>query len=362
MWFLAFALALPMGEVKSEIKDDERVVFYPTYAHQLDDGRAWNLSIRGQIFEPEEGSLKREATLGLLRRLLRLSREETETRIFKQRARAFLVDNEGGKTVAISLGDRVYEVGTSGANGHFGATLKLPAAEVDRLRLADPHHPDWLTFEAVTRPDDRRTFTGQVRLIGPKGLSVISDVDDTIKISMVTDRRALVRNTFLREFEPVEGMSALYRKWADAGAAFHYLSGSPWQLYGPLSEFLHQERFPPGSFHLKLFRLKDSSALNMLRSQRGYKSAGIERILTDFPQRRFFLVGDSSEEDPEIYGDAARKHGEQVLRIFIRRVDGSDASPARFHTAFEGLSPDRWRVFRRPQDLADALPVTQPPN
>jgi len=351
-----------MGEVKSEIKGDERVVFYPTYARQLDDGRAWNLSIRGLIFEPEEGSLKREAALGLLRRLLRLSREQTETRIFNERARAFLVDNEGGKTIAAALGGRVYEVGTSGANGHFGAALRLPAAEVDRLRLADPDHADWLTFEAVTRPDDRRAFSGQVHLIGPKGLSVISDVDDTIKISMVTDRRALVRNTFLREFDSVDGMSALYRKWAGDGAAFHYLSGSPWQLFEPLCEFLHEEAFPPGSFHLKLFRLKDSSALNMLRSQRGYKSAVIERILADFPHRRFILVGDSSEEDPEIYADAARKHGEQVLRIFIRRVDGSDASPGRFHATFEGLSPDRWRVFRHPQDLADALPVAKPPN
>jgi len=97
-----------------------------------------------------------------------------------------------------------------------------------------------------------------------------------------------------------------------------------------------------------------------LRSQRGYKSAVIERILADFPHRRFILVGDSSEEDPEIYAAAARKHGEQVLRIFIRRVDGSDASPGRFHATFEGLSPDRWRVFRHPQDLADALPPTKP--
>jgi phosphatidate phosphatase APP1 len=362
MWFLAFALALPMGEVKSEIKDDERVVFYPTYAHQVDDGRAWNLSIHGVIFEPEEGSLKRQAALSLLRRILRLSREQTETRIFKARARAFLVDNEGGKTITAGLGGRVYEAGTSGANGHFGAALKLPAAEIDRLRLADPDRPDWLAFEAVTRPDDRRTFTGQVRCIGPKGISVISDVDDTVKISMVTDRRALVRNTFLREFDAVDGMSELYRKWSGAGAAFHYLSGSPWQLYGSLSEFLHKEGFPPGSFHLKMFRLKDSSALNMLRSQRGYKSAAIERILADFPHRRFILVGDSSEEDPEIYAGAARKHGEQVLRIFIRRADASDDDPDRFRAAFEGLPPDRWQVFRDPQELADSLPPAQPPN
>ena len=361
MWFLAFALVLPVGEVKSEIKADERVVFYPTYAHQIDDGLAWSVSIHGLIFEPEEGSFKREAALGILRRVLRLSREQTETRIFKHRARAFLVDNEGGKTIAVRLGGNLYDAGTSGANGHFGATLRLPAPEVDRLRLVDPDHPGWLTFEAVTRPDDRRAFTGRVHSIGPQGLSVISDVDDTIKISMVADRRALVRNTFLREFDAVDGMSELYRGWADAGAAFHYLSGSPWQLYGPLSEFLRDEHFPRGSFHLKLFRLKDASALNMLRSQEAHKSAAIEGILADFPHRRFILVGDCSEEDPEIYAAAARRHPEQVLRILIRLVDPPGDDPDRFRATFAGVPPDRWQVFRDPRELTDNLPKL-PPN
>ena len=356
MWLLILVLTLPMADVQSEIKDDEVVVFYPTYARQVDDGRAWSVSIHGVIFEPEEDSLKREALLGLLRRLGGLAREEAETSIFKDRARAFLVDNEGGKGIAIRLGTKAYAAGTSGANGHFTATLKLPAAEVDRLRRADPDGPDWLTFQAVTRPGDRRTFAGRVRLIGPEGLSVISDVDDTIKVSMVRDRRALMRNTFLREFKPVEGMAGLYRRWADAGAAFHYLSASPWQLYGPLREFVEDQDFPPGTFHLKRFRLKDRSALGLFGSQQGYKSAAIERILADFPRRRFILVGDSGEQDPEIYGAAARKHPEQVVRILIRNVDGSDQEDARFKAAFDAVPSDCWRVFSDPESLADVVP------
>ena len=345
-----------MADANSEIKDDEVVVFYPTYARQVDDGRAWSLSIHGVIFEPEEDSLKREALLGLLRRLGGLAREETETRIFKERARAFLVDNEGGKGIAIRLGTKAYAAGTSGANGHFTATLKLPAAEVDRLRRADPDGPDWLTFQAVTRPGDRRTFAGRVRLIGPEGLSVISDVDDTIKVSMVRDRRALIRNTFLREFKPVDGMAGLYRRWAGAGAAFHYLSAGPWQLYGPLCEFIEDQGFPPDTFHLKRFRLKDRSALGLFGSQEGYKSAAIERILADFPRRRFILVGDSGEQDPEIYGAAARKHPEQVIRILIRNVDGSGQEDARFKAAFDAVGRDGWRIFSDPEQLADVLP------
>ena len=57
-----------------------------------------------------------------------------------------------------------------------------------------------------------------------------------------------------------------------------------------------------------------------LGPQNQYKTGVIERILADFPRRRFLLVGDSGEQDPEIYGAIARKHPEQVERIFIRNV------------------------------------------
>jgi hypothetical protein len=359
MWLLTFALTLAMADVRSPIKADEVVVFYPTYARPVDDGRTWSVLIHGSIFEPEEDSLKREALLGLLRQLGGLSRGQAETRIFEERARAFLVDNERGKDITIRLGDHVYAAGTSGPDGHFRATLKLPAAEVNRLRQADPGEPDWLNFQAVTRPGDRRTFAGRVQPIPAQGLSVISDVDDTIKVSMVRDRRALVRNTFLREFQPVEGMAALYRRWAEAGAAFHYLSASPWQLYGPLAEFVHERGFPAGTFHLKRFRLKDRSAFALFGSQEAYKSAVIERILADFPRRRFILVGDAGEQDPEIYAGAARKHPRQVVRILIRAVDGAAEQDARFQAAFEGLSADSWQIFRDPRELGD-LPTGFP--
>jgi phosphatidate phosphatase APP1 len=360
MCCLAFALMLPMGDAKSEITDDEVVVFYPTYGYQVDDGRAWKLSIHGSIFEPEQNSLKRAAALGLLRRLLRLSSEQAETEIFKQRARSFLVDNEGGKTIHVRLGDHVYPAGTSGSNGHFTRTLQLTGAEVERLRRTASGQTDWLTFQAVTRADDPRTFAGRVQLIAPEGLSVISDVDDTIKISMVTSRRALMANTFLRPYEPVEGMPKLYREWADGGVVFHYLSASPWQLYGPLAEFRRSKGFPAGSFHLKLFRLKDSTALDLFGSQEQYKSGVIERILADFPHRRFILVGDSGEQDPEIYAAAARKHPDQIVRILIRDVGEGGGDAGRFRAAFDGMPDDHWRVFRTPEELNGALPADSP--
>ena len=101
------------------------------------------------------------------------------------------------------------------------------------------------------------TIAGSLlQLIDERGVSVITDIDDTIKITAVTNRRELLMNTFLREFRAVSGMAELYRRWATGGAAFHYVSSSPWQLFSVLSEYTETEAFPAGSMHLRSFRLR----------------------------------------------------------------------------------------------------------
>jgi phosphatidate phosphatase APP1 len=71
----------------------------------------------------------------------------------------------------------------------------------------------------------------------------------------------------------------------------------------------------------------------------------IEQIMADFGQRRFILIGDSGEHDPEIYGDLARKHGERVAHIYIRNVTGESRDGERMTNAFRDLPEDRWTLF-----------------
>ena len=352
MWPVLFSLAMPADQVVSEIARDEVVVFYPTYAHRTTDENSWVLHIHGRVFEPEESSLKRAALLGMLRRSFGLSKAEEETATFKDRVRAFLVDNERNKTVHIRLGGSVFRAGKSSANGHFSSDLVLSNEQVTALQQELQDTTGGLRFTAVLAADDVRQFTGRAELIEPRGLSVISDIDDTIKVSNVADRRALLANTFLREFQAVDGMQALYRGWERQGARFHYVSASPWQLHGPMSAFLEREKFPAGSVQMKMFRLKDRSALALLAAQHKYKPEVIDKILTDFPKRRFVLVGDSGEQDPEIYGELARRHPDQIVRILIREVSASEGSPARYEAAFKDISRERWQIFSVPKEIS----------
>ncbi len=74
-----------------------------------------------------------------------------------------------------------------------------------------------------------------------------------------------------------------------------------------------------------------------------------------FPHRKFFLIGDSGERDPEIYAALARKFPEQVERILIRDVTGETAEADRYKTTFIGVPRHVWTVFREPSEIKVAL-------
>ena len=79
---------------------------------------------------------------------------------------------------------------------------------------------------------------------------------------------------------------------------------------------------------------------------RAHKLAAIARLMEDFPLRRFLLIGDSGELDPEIYGEVARTRPERVEGVVIRDVTGEGRDAARYARAFEGVAPERWHIFR----------------
>ncbi|MEM7261061.1 MAG: phosphatase domain-containing protein [Planctomycetota bacterium] len=354
------------------IQADESVVLFPTSAVIDADGN-WRIPLHGWIFEREEDSVWRSGALRLLSRALELDRAVTvagdsaddtgppavdsERAIFRRRALWFLSDNERGKRVALRVGERSEVVGPSSKNGHFVGELTLPAAEVS-TRGTTPSEPSqgegsnprdrWITV-AVEALDPRRApIEGKVLLLADRGLTVISDLDDTIKVSEVSSKRALLRNTFLREFVAVDGMATAYRRLAERGASFHYLSSSPWHLYPELQRFLDVEPFPPGTIDLQHFRWKDRTFWSLFRSPEKRKRAAIEEFLRRYPHRTVILVGDTAELDPEVYAAIARLHPERVEAIYLRNVTEEPRTHARWSELFAGLPAEQWTVFEDP--------------
>ncbi len=329
------------------LKADESAIVFPTSAHK-EDGH-WLIPLHGWLFELEEDSWWRSTLMDVLLESLGASQETITQEPFRSRARMFLVDNERGKQLALTIGGQQVTTPPSGANGHFSTTLRLaPESAVGKSG-------QWLGVSIDTGNSGANVTDGRVQLLAERGVSVISDIDDTIKHSEVLDKSALLANTFLHPFNPVPGMASVYRKWAEAGAGFHYVSASPWQLYPALSEFMQDTGFPAGSVHLKTFRLKDGTVKNLFASSDKTKPPVLRSLLRRFPQRQFVLVGDSGERDAEIYASLAREFPGQVTAIYIRKIDDNDVSSHRLRAAFTGLPKSRWMLFTHASELPNRI-------
>jgi phosphatidate phosphatase APP1 len=55
-------------------------------------------------------------------------------------------------------------------------------------------------------------------------------------------------------------------------------------------------------------------------STRNHKLAALRVLADAMPGARFVLIGDSGQEDPEIYGAFALEHPRAVAAVFIRRA------------------------------------------
>ncbi len=347
IWLLA-SLVLWGSAWAAGMRPDEIVVLFPGMGWSATNRAGWEVEIRAWVLEREP----RTWSLSVLKTALGLGGLDLtpdEEAVFRERARWFLADNERGKRLKIEVAGQKLRLESTDAVGMSVNRIQLPAG---RPPGADRHGSE-LPVRVILPAQDARMFTGTVHLVAGEGISVVSDIDDTIKVSEVRDRGALLRNTFLRPFRPVPGMKELYGGWGTRhGAVFHYVSASPWQLGPELLGWIQQAGLPHGTLHLKEFRWKDQRFLNLFDSPAQYKVPVIEGLLSTYPRRQFVLVGDSGEKDPEIYGALARRHSGQILRIFIRDVTGEKPESERYRKAFEGVSGDRWSVFLEPTELA----------
>ncbi|MHC5113968.1 MAG: family 16 glycoside hydrolase [Planctomycetota bacterium] len=336
----------PEDTAVSNLKPDERVLFLTTDARRAEDGRSWSVPIHAWVHELEETRARRTLFAAVLRTKYGLEITPENEANFRERVRLFVVDNEGGKRVTVRIGGETHTLPETGSNGHARTEITLDAATVDAVR-----RDGRLELTAILPDGDDRVFGGTVNLVEPDGISVISDIDDTVKITGVTDRAVMFDRTFLRDFEPAPGMAELYRRWAEQGATFHFVSSSPWHLYEPLGDFFDRGGFPARSVSLKLVRMKDKTIWDLFRKGTDTKPSQIVPILERFPNRRFVLVGDSGEQDPEVYALMMARFPERIVRIYIRNVDGSSPDDARYRRVFGSIDRDRWVLFDEPAGL-----------
>ena len=229
-----------------------------------------------------------------------------------------------GLEVTVTLGDRSTTV-NSDENGFVIA--KIP--------IEGKMQPGWheVRFSAKDRGEEI-TASGRVVVPDPRSrIGFISDIDDTILTTGMTDGLKALQRTLLRDAggrKPVPGTPSLYRGLARGAkgnrseSTFFYVSSGPWNLYDMLIQFLGVRGFPRGPIFLTDWRpgapLSEEEQAQGEKLSVRHKRARIRRILDSYPDLTFVLLGDSGEHDPQVYQEFLESDPDRIKVALIRDV------------------------------------------
>jgi phosphatidate phosphatase APP1 len=174
----------------------------------------------------------------------------------------------------------------------------------------------WQEVELELQGEEAVRATARVLVPSRRArFGVISDIDDTIVASHVGNKVRMILTAVLsnaRARKPFPGVAAFYRALHAGMNPFFYISKSPWNLYAPLLEYLEIQKLPLGPLLLRDFGL---------RPEKEHKRKAIDDILATYPKLKFILIGDSGEEDPEIYSAVVHRHPDRIRAVYIRSVN-----------------------------------------
>lgn len=222
--------------------------------------------------------------------------------------------------VSVRIGGQEQLVVTN-ARGRFAARFDLIAP----LPNDTAWHTAALTLSAY--PDQPGSHsTSKVLVPTPRAtFGVISDLDDTVIETNVISKIRTVLTTFTQNAHTrmtFPGVAAFYRALHagtdDAQNPLFYISMSPNVLYDMLLAFFRLRGIPPGPMFLINMGLTETHFFRP--NSRRHKLHYIRHIMDTYASLPFVLIGDSSEDDPEIYLDTVQHYPGRVKAIYIRDV------------------------------------------
>jgi phosphatidate phosphatase APP1 len=186
-------------------------------------------------------------------------------------------------------------------------------------------------------------------LVPPEGVTVVSDIDDILRVTKIYEPKEGLLNTFARPFTPWMNMPDIYANWSSALSDFHfhYLTTTPEEITRNYMDFIYKT-YPLGSFDTRPLNFSDVSATLSIRKFL------LDKIFETFPKRQFILVADTSNSDvmrdyPELY----HEHPSQVLCILLRNTSSTDPGDKfPYDTShFKDIPQNNYMFFNVPDDL-----------
>ena len=165
-----------------------------------------------------------------------------------------------------------------------------------------------------------------------EAISLISDVDDTVRVSHTNSFGSIGR--VLWGSNAFAGMPLLYQRLLSDRNEYqrkhmYFVTGSPDLLYANVSGFLSTHGFP--SYELYMKPIVGSKSLQE------FKESSVREIMAAWPkQDRVIFFGDNTQSDQAVYANIKQERPAQVLASYIHQIKEKDVLQGTpFYTAMD---------------------------
>jgi phosphatidate phosphatase APP1 len=186
--------------------------------------------------------------------------------------------------------------------------------------------PGWHTITISTAESE--PVQAPVFIVAPDAhIGIVSDVDDTVMVTALPRPFVAAWNTFVLDEHarmPTPGMAVFLDRFSSQhpGSPVVYLSTGAWNVAPALTRFLSRNLYPKGALLLTDWGPTHD---RFFRSGREHKEENLRRLVTEFPDVRWLLVGDDGQHDEAIYGEFAAEYPQNVAAIAIRQLSAGEA-------------------------------------
>ncbi|KAF3282244.1 hypothetical protein TWF970_001657 [Orbilia oligospora] len=339
----------------SNVDVNDLIWLHTTTAFQRNG--VWWTEFNASFFHGDSGNHPSKLVAEIAR-LIGITEDDKETReIVAKRAKLFLRKTIIGRKLNVQIENgQVVALPGSGSSGISAKELPISFATA-------PKGGDIVKLCGIL-PANAKYGPVETDMIvaDPEGWAVISDIDDTIKVTDTLSMKSLLVHTFAEEPTPTPGFPDFYKhldKVLDKPAWF-YISASPYNLYPFLLSFI-KANYPFGQPILRDMSWMSVAGLmaSVSTGTQEYKTMEIRKLIGQWlPKRKYICIGDSTQTDPETYVEMYKAFPEAIKVIWIRVVTGVDEaeekkknSAERFEKAFKDVPKEVWKTFHDVSEL-----------
>ncbi|KAI8949902.1 hypothetical protein F4801DRAFT_382888 [Xylaria longipes] len=368
----------PIGDAVEKalgIDDDDlkatptQVLNVPGYANWTESG--WSVRIHGNVFK--QPNITQEKLDSLANKFLigvdiDDLPENQQNQARNLTAEIYVVQQDN-VSVTVNFQNDV-DVRPDASGGVINAKGGAQSIDLPYNTTSEGDFDAWLTLRNTTGPNGGHLLAGNATeriqalnvytngtdtgnatayLVPPTGFTIVSDIDDILRVTKIYDPKEGLLNSFARPFVAWEDMPEIYANWSATidNFHFHYLTTTPEQVTRNYMDYIYKT-YPLGSFDTRPLNFSDVSATLSIRK------ALLDKIFQTFPHRKFVLVGDTSNSDiMKDYPQLVKDYPGQVQCIFLRNTTATDSTDLFPYdtSGFEGIDQKQFMFFVHADDL-----------